>query len=183
MKGDFSRIRFTPSENFTSVLQQQGRVSLDADANEQCAIDEYLRTTQIIDTIGAVGGPVGSAGFEISVEDSTIRISNGRYYVHGLLCEGSATDYMDQPFLIDPSVTDAEYLEELDAGTIDAICVQLQVWQRLVTALDDLCLLEPALGQADTTARLQTVWRVVASPNSPPPRLQLHRLHRLPPPA
>ncbi len=168
MKGDFSRIRFTPSENFTSVLQQQGRVSLDADANEQCAIDEYLRTTQIIDTIGAVGGPVGSAGFEISVEDSTIRISKGRYYVQGLLCEGLATDYMDQPFLIDPSVTDAEYLEELDAGTIDAICVQLQVWQRLVTALDDPCLLEPALGQADTTARLQTVWRVVASPILPP---------------
>ena len=39
----------------------------------------------------------------------------------------------------------------------------LQVWQRLVTALDDPCLREPALGQADTTARLQTVWRVVAT--------------------
>ena len=41
----------------------------------------------------------------------------------------------------------------------------LEVWQRLVTALDDPCLLEPALGQADTTARLQTVWRVVGSIN------------------
>ena len=40
--------------------------------------------------------------------------------------------------------------------------VYLEVWQRLVTALDDPCLREPALGQADTTARLQTVWRVVA---------------------
>lgn len=167
MKGDFSRIRFTPTEHFTSVLQQQGRVSLDADVNEQRAIDEYLRTTEIIETIGPAGGPTGNAGFQISVEGSTIHISGGRYYVHGLLCEGSETDYMDQPFLISPSVTDAEYLQDLEAGNIDAICVQLQVWQRLVTALDDPCLLEPALGQADTTARLQTVWRVVASPILP----------------
>lgn len=164
MKGDFSRIRFTPQEHFTSVLEQQGRVSLDADANEQRAIDEYLRRTEIVDSIGSVGGPAGKAGFKITVEDQTIHISGGRYYVQGLLCENIAADYMDQPFLISPSVTDAEYLDELAQGTIDAICVQLQVWQRLVTALDDPCLLEPALGQADTTARLQTVWRVVASP-------------------
>lgn len=164
MKGDFSRIRFTPQEHFTSVLEQQGRVSLDSDANEQRAIDEYLRRTEIIDTIGSVGGPAGKAGFEITVENSAIHISAGRYYVQGLLCEGTATDYMDQPFLVELSITDAEYLAELDAGAIDAICVELQVWQRLVTALDDPCLLEPALGQADTTARLQTVWRVVATP-------------------
>ena len=167
MKGDFSRIRFTPGEHFTSVLEQQGRVSLDSDANEQRSIDEYLRSIQIIDTIGAVGGPRGDAGFKISVEGSSIHISGGRYYVAGLLCQGAATDYMDQPFLIDPSVSDGELLDELDAGTIDAVCIQLQVWQRLVTALDDPCLLEPALGQADTTARLQTVWRVVASPILP----------------
>jgi hypothetical protein len=166
MKGDFSRLRFSPAEHFTAVLEQQGRVSLDSDSNEQRIIDEYLRGLQIIDTIGAVGGPIGAAGFKISVQDSTIQISGGRYYVSGLLCQGSTVDYMDQPFLIDPSVTDAEYLEELAAGSIDAICVKLQVWQRLVTALDDPCLLEPALGQADTTARLQTVWRVVASPLS-----------------
>lgn len=166
MKGDFSRIRFTPGQHFTSVLQQQGRVSLDADANEQCAIDEYLRTTQIVDTIGATGGPgpADNAGFEIKVDEktSTIRIGKGHYYVQGLLCESSGTDYMDQPYLIAPSETDADLLGALAAAPGSAICVELQAWQRLVTALDDPCLLEPALGQADTTARLQTVWRVVA---------------------
>jgi len=105
MKGDFSRIRFTPGQHFTSVLQQQGRVSLDADANEQCAIDEHLRGTQTIDTIGGVGGPRDDAGFRITVEDSSARIhiSGGRYYVHGLLCESSATDYMDQPYFVTPA--------------------------------------------------------------------------------
>jgi Family of unknown function (DUF6519)/Helix-hairpin-helix domain len=36
----------------------------------------------------------------------------------------------------------------------------LDVWTREVTALDDPRLLEPALGGADTTARMKTVWQV-----------------------
>ena len=39
MKGDFSRYRFDPAKHYTAVLEQQGRVQLDADANEQRAID------------------------------------------------------------------------------------------------------------------------------------------------
>ena len=35
MRGDFSRIRFNRRKNYTAVLEQQGRVALDADANEQ----------------------------------------------------------------------------------------------------------------------------------------------------
>jgi len=57
MRGDFSRIRFEPNKHYTSVLEQQGRVALDADYNEQRAIDETLRRTEIIDVIGPFGGP------------------------------------------------------------------------------------------------------------------------------
>ena len=52
----------------------------------------------------------------------------------------------------------------MSSGKATSIQVFLEVWERLVTALDDPCLREPALGQADTTARVQTVWRVVAEP-------------------
>ena len=104
MKGDFSRLRFDPGKNYTSVLQQQGRVSLDADANEQCAIDEYLRKTETVDVIGAVGGPINHEGFRIRVHNGAIDIGKGRYYVEGLLCENPhAVAYTDQPFLIDPT--------------------------------------------------------------------------------
>jgi hypothetical protein len=45
MKGDFSRDSFDPVKHFSRVLQQQGRVQLDADWNEQAAILlHYLRT-------------------------------------------------------------------------------------------------------------------------------------------
>ena len=166
MKGDFSRLRFSRSKNYTSVLQQQGRVSLDADANEQCAINEYLRATETVDVVGIVGGPVHDEGFQITVDttNNTIQIGKGRYYVDGILCENLQDNlpYSGQPFLINPNPTDQSLLSSLSAGSISAIQVYLQVWRRLVIALDDPCLREPALGQADTTARLQTVWRVVA---------------------
>ncbi len=165
MRGDFSRIRFRPGKHYTSVLQQQGRVSLDADENEQCAISEYIRDREASDIIGPYGGPIGDEGFQIAIDNDAISIGPGRYYVHGILCENARSlEYTGQPFLINPTLTDSEILEELSGGAASAIQVYLEVWRRLVTALDDPCLREPALGQADTTARVQTVWRVVACP-------------------
>jgi len=167
MKGDFSRIRFSPKKQYTAVLEQQGRVALDADANEQCAIDNYLNRAETVDVIGQYGAPINDVGFTISVSGNEILIGAGRYYVAGLLCENAQNNlaYGSQTFLLDPSPTDSTLLAELQPSESgpQAIQVFLQVWQRLVTALDDPCLRDPALGQADTTARLQTVWRVVAN--------------------
>jgi len=163
MRGDFSRLRFSRGKNYTSVLEQQGRVSLDADTNEQCAINDYLRATETVDVVGKVGGPVHDEGFKITVQGNTLDIGKGRYYVEGLMCENlHHLSYSQQDYLLYPNPTDQELLASLSSGAIKSIQVYLQVWQRLVTALDDPCLREPALGLADTTARLQTVWRVLA---------------------
>ena len=175
MRGDFSRIRFNPAKHYTAVLEQQGRVALDADANEQVAIRDYLDRKEAVDVIGAYGAPEHEAGFAITVSQNEILIGAGRYYVEGLVCENTQTNlpYLNQPYLLNPSSSDGALLRELaQQNGQSALQVYLQVWQRLVTALDDPCLREPALGQADTTARLQTVWRVVASvvpPPAPPP--------------
>jgi hypothetical protein len=168
MRGDFSRIRFNGRRNYTAVLEQQGRVALDADRNEQCLIDAHQTHTEIIDAVGPYGGPVADPGFQISVAGRQISIGPGRYYVNGLLCDNQVAGltYDNQPYLSLPAAgPDAAALISrlFLAGDADVIQVWLQVWQRLQTALDDQCLLEPALGLADTTARLQTVWRVVAN--------------------
>ncbi|HEV2690241.1 MAG TPA: DUF6519 domain-containing protein, partial [Bryobacteraceae bacterium] len=163
MRGDFSRLRFERNKHYTSVLEQQGRVALDADNNEQRAIDEDIRQTENIDIIGPFGGPKDDGGFAITVDGNTIKIGAGRYYVHGLLCENeTGLTYGAQPYLINPAIADSDLLTDLSRGAIDSIRLFLEVWRRMVTALDDPCLREPALGQADTTTRLQTVWRVVA---------------------
>ena len=169
MRGDFSKLRYPSRKNYTSVLQQQGRVALDADANEQALIDDHLRALVTADTIGRSGGPAKHEGFEISATlKDEIHIGKGRYYVDGLLVHNEHhRRYTNQPFLVDSGIpagqTDADLLNSLQNGSITAVQVELHVWQRLVTALDDPSLLEPALGQADTTARLQTVWQVVAT--------------------
>jgi len=165
MKGDFSRIRFNPAKQYAAVLKQQGRVDLDSDANEQRAIDLTQRGTTNSDVIGPYGGPAGAnGGFQISISGNGISIGSGRYYVNGLLVDNPAVaDYdTQQPWLYNPAFSAEQLLSELGQGGTTVQLV-LEVWQRLVTTLDDPCLLEPALGQADTTARLQTVWRVVGS--------------------
>jgi hypothetical protein len=165
MKGDFSRLGFDRRKGYTAVLEQQGRVGLDADANSQRFIDEHLSRSGTVDVVGEYGAPADDAGFEIIVvSDDELVIGAGRYYVDGLLCENPATVcYDSQPFLLDPAESGASLLSSLAQGAGDTVIqVYLEVWQRLVTALDDPCLREPALGQADTTVRLQTVWRVVA---------------------
>lgn len=173
MRGDFSRIRLSKGKGYTAVLEQQGRVALDADANEQQFIDARLRRSETVDVIGAYGGPVGDEGFAITVSGDEILIGPGRYYVDGLVCENPAqVSYDNQPFLVvTPQTTAAALLGQLRVGE-NALQISLQAWQRLVTALDDPCLREPALGQADTTARLQTVWQVVAELATPDPALK-----------
>ena len=97
MKGDFTRNTFDPSKHFSRVLQQQGRVQLDADTNEQTAILLHYIRTLAADLIGPFAGPEqvsGKLGFFISlIADSfdvinpNFSISKGRYYVDDILCE------------------------------------------------------------------------------------------------
>ena len=51
MKGDFSRDTFDPLKHFSRVLTQQGRVSLDADWNEQADITAHRTETEARDVI------------------------------------------------------------------------------------------------------------------------------------
>jgi hypothetical protein len=183
MRGDFSQIRFDRSKNYTAVLKQQGRVDLDADANEQCLIYAYESGTELTDVVGDYGGPIDDCGFAITVSGNDIQIGAGRYYVEGLLCENTLTNltYETQPYLITAAGSTAgALLSQLQSGNAALrLELSLQVWQRLQTALDDPSLLEPAIGTADTTARLQTVWRVIAQlvdPSRPIPEIFRFRI-------
>lgn len=91
MKGDFTRYTFNPKNHYTSVRSQQGRVPLDAEANEAQDIQNYLDQTTRRDTIGACGVPQTGGGFALSLLETGSRqdfaISPGRIYVDGLLGE------------------------------------------------------------------------------------------------
>src|SRR3954462_8197246 len=88
MKGDFTRDTFYRAKNFSRVLMQQGRVTLDADHNEQTAILLHYLRTLARDLIGPYAAPSEHSGFVLSRgEDENLHIGPGRYYVDGILVE------------------------------------------------------------------------------------------------
>lgn len=93
MHGDFSRWTHDPTRRYTGVLKQQGRVELDADANEQVAISQHLRRTVTADVVGPTGAPLEGGGFQVGLRGQNggdppeLTISAGRMYVDGILCQ------------------------------------------------------------------------------------------------
>ncbi|MEV0369974.1 DUF6519 domain-containing protein [Streptomyces sp. NPDC050636] len=94
MHADLSRLTYRPERHYSAVVAQQGRVQLDADANEQTAIQLFQARTLTADLIGQHGGPSGATGFKIDLRGGSrelddLVIGGGRYYVDGILCEAT----------------------------------------------------------------------------------------------
>jgi hypothetical protein len=175
MKGDFSRrIFFDPSKHYAGVLHQQGRVWLDSDWNEDVFERLSLTRQETLDVVGVCGVPEPGSAFLISINPNAAvpgdfligggRGNLGRAYVNGILSQLDApTTYLTQPDLPNPPAI----LMPGDGSDLNAV-VYLEVWQRMISALEDGLLREIALGGPDTTTRLKTVAqvRVVAVPQS-----------------
>src|SRR5262245_12748657 len=158
MKGDFTRDTFKPAEHYQQVLQQQGRVQLDADWNEQAAIGVRRDETTTRDLVGDCGGPAENAAFAVITTPAILAtlpadpvtpirqfaLSAGRYYVDGIQCE------VESPFLFSWQPDH----RESNAIPPGRHLLYLDVWQRHLTALDDPSIREVALGGPDTTTRV-----------------------------
>lgn len=175
MKGDFSRVTFDPRNHFTRVLLQQGRVSLDADPNEQASILLHYIQTLARDLIGPYGGPQDALGFALTpvaaqaaqggqpAVPASLSIGRGRYYVQGMLCENDTVcDYAQQPDYTPPP--DDALLKELKTPTGQGFWLYLDVWERYISAIENDHIREVALGGPDTCGRSKLVWQVKALP-------------------
>lgn len=174
MPGDYSRKTFDRKKRYRGVLMQQGRVQLDADWNEQLAIQLYRTETEAKDVIGLCGVPKSGDAFKITTNGGDLFITPGRIYAGGLLCESDldkAVTYTNQPYYPNPEFTSplpsplASPLASPPGGLqlrLDdgVYLVYLDAWQREITALDDPLIREKALGGPDTATRLQAVWQV-----------------------
>lgn len=161
MKGDFSRFTFDLRKHYAGVLHQQGRVWLDSDWNEDVLERLALLQQELNDVIGPSGTPAPGSGFQLSPSadpnaPDDFGISAGHCYVNGILCQLEANaSYLRQPDLLDPPRIPIPR----DGSTLTAL-VYLDVWQRLITYLEDDSIREVALGGPDTSARLKTVVQV-----------------------
>jgi hypothetical protein len=183
MKADFSRATFRPAAHYSAVLSQQGRVQLDADANEQAAIQLDLARTTAADVIGPHGGPAD--GFTVAYvpspdgkQPADLNITPGRYYVDGVLVDSTPAPvyqavgadqstedsltlgYWNQPFAYLDQENNADLLPPFP------FLVYLRVVEQLVTAVQDPLIRESALGVAlpDTAARSQVTWQALPLP-------------------
>ena len=163
MKGDFTRDTFSIENHFTRVLMQQGRVTLDADHNEQTSILLHYLTTLARDLIGPYAAPVVDGGFELSADQDGLWISAGRYYVDGLLVENEERClYTKQPDF--PLPADDSFAKALSQKKEDPYWLYLDVWEQHVTSLEVDRIRETALGGPDTCTRAKLVWQVRALP-------------------
>lgn len=165
MKGDFSQWNFKSTDNFSGVLQQQGRVLLDSDWNAQTQINQHWQYTAAQDIIGfgvaAIPADTPNAFKVIKAVPNntnnsvTLTLLPGHAWVDGLLvdleesCQRIAT-YL-QPPLQDPPGD----VKSITKGIRDAVI--LEVWQESINGFQlPKTLIEPALGGPDTTERVQT---------------------------
>jgi hypothetical protein len=182
MKGDFTRLTFKRRKRYSGVRMQQGRVQLDADWNEQHDISTYFHRSALEDSLGPAGGPIGGAGFGLSVVGNNLRLGAGRYYVGGILCENDVevlyTTQPDLDGLVSLPGEDGLYLAYLD------------VWERHLSHLEDPALSDSQLGPAmrevalrgpDTTTRTRIVWQTRLSRLDPDPNAVLSCLDWTPP--
>lgn len=164
MKGDFSRVTFDVTKHFRRVLMQQGRVQLDSDWNEQAAILLHYLQSLAKDLIGEHGGPKGNSAFKIALTDNKndFTISNGHYYVDGILCENEG-DGKDQEGLFKYS-TQLYYPLNPKDDTLPVdnkpFLVYLDVWEQHITSIEDPDIREIALGDTDTATRARVVWQI-----------------------
>ncbi|SHN52941.1 hypothetical protein SAMN05660350_00442 [Geodermatophilus obscurus] len=86
---DLSRSTFRPERGYAGVVTEQGRVTVDADANEalDIALDRERRT--LGDLVGRCGVPDDGDAFRISAVDGDLLIHPGRIYVDGIAVEAT----------------------------------------------------------------------------------------------
>lgn len=172
MNGDFSRLTFDSRNHYSAVLQQQGRVGLDADWNDMVEIVLRRLAVETVDVIGHCGRPQDPAvgGFKISVGPGPkIQISKGRFYAGGLLAENAKQRDINQQ-LDWPVWQKAEWEAAVGAGSWPGFdpakftaahrdLVYLEVWNRHITALNDEALRESSNLTADfPDAPVNTSW-------------------------
>jgi hypothetical protein len=163
MPSDKARVTFDETRRYRSVVMQQGRVTLEADWNEEAQIlgDELRHDFR--DVIGLFGTP--DDGYRIAVANQgarSITVGAGTMYVGGLRsflpprADNTPYPFNEQPDWLPPDAPVQANLE----------LVWLELFEQEISAVEDSALLEPALGGPDTAQRLRLMQRIHRTPTN-----------------
>lgn len=170
MKGDFARFTFDPTLHYSQVLQQQGRVLLEADWNEQGRIQLHLLRTLVRDLVGPcwaagdgftiTGSSTNADGTTKSLPLTDWQLKSGHFYVDGILCVNEA----DCTLAIQPNAPTPDYgVSDGSSGFENPptnFALWLDVWERHLCAVEAPATADVALDGVDTASRAQVVWQL-----------------------
>jgi hypothetical protein len=179
MKGDFSRKTFDATKHYSGVLMQQGRVQLDADWNEQLAIQRHRDYAEARDVIGECGAPKHEGGFLVqpTPDGHDLILSPGRFYVHGRMCElegtrvdalfQSATQATVSRWHVDGADFAPHQYVELSASNVASAMVRIQAAEPTTRQLTFASSI--AAFQAATGLQIRRLTTYLAQPDLPSP--------------
>ena len=158
MGSDRARISFDRTRGYRSLIAQQGRVTLEADVNEQSLIASEALRLETIDLIGPTGTP--DDGYIVSIDaNGQITVGPGIMYVGGWRMRFTQpVPIDDQPEWIDQQLFTVEKRPQGDS------VIALLVSEQEVQAVEDQALREVALGGPDTAARTRLMQHIVSVP-------------------
>ncbi|MBL4658861.1 MAG: hypothetical protein JKY19_00765, partial [Alcanivoracaceae bacterium] len=170
-------------KDYSAVYHQQGRMITDFDLNEGALISRDRLNQALKDVIGS-GTPRCDALLQVNAENIP-SLHWGIVYVDGIRAEARvderASDALPEfPPIFNPDTNFADSLKvNLQGGTSNglnytfqlyypqapqlpdtAYCLFVDVWERVVTWLEDDKLRDPGLYGADTTTRTQTMAQI-----------------------
>ena len=107
MTADRARVSYNPSRDYRMLVGQQGRVTLEADANEAATIASEALRHETVDVVGPVGA-AGSGYLPASGKGTSgLSVGPGVFYLGGWrLTLPAAIDLDKQPDWIDQPPTD-----------------------------------------------------------------------------
>ncbi len=160
MRGDFSKWVTNLKQNYNGLLQQQGRVFLDSDWNEQVRISEDRRQTMLRDVVGAnvVAVPaelpesLKVTKAEVTADNKIwLDINAGRVWINGMSLDIGGDLKRTASYLSSSIGT----VGDIGDGIRDAVILEL--WQEELNSFQyPKRLLESALGSPDTTEKMHT---------------------------
>lgn len=166
MGSDRARITYDESRQYRAVVMQQGRVTVEADWNEEWQmINEELRK-DVLDIVGPCctpndgyrvleTGQVPDPLFDFSVSNGTMYVGGMRLFLANPLQYSQQADWVD--YLHDPDWVEPSSLGETKSRRE---FIYLYLREQEVSAVEDSVLREVALGGPDTAQRLRLIQHI-----------------------
>ncbi len=167
MGSDRARVSYDEQQQYRSVVTQQGRVTLEADWNEQQQIASEETRKEALDFVGPSGTPddgykiieTGGATnppFDITIGAGTMYVGGIRTYLFNSVQYSNQSDWLDHD-------GDSDYADPSKPANpnLPYELVYLLLREQEVSAVEDGALREVALGGPDTAQRTRLLQRFV----------------------